>query len=43
MGHETNGLHVLHVGADDCDGVSHYRVDLAAMKLQKITRPGTTR
>jgi hypothetical protein len=36
MGHETNGLHVLHVGSDDCDGSSHYRVDLTAMKLRKI-------
>lgn len=43
MGHETNGLHVLHVGPDDCDGVSQYRVDLTAMNLQKIPRPDTTR
>jgi hypothetical protein len=42
MGHDTNDLHVLHVGPEDCDGASQYRVDLTAMKLQKIPPPDPT-
>ena len=42
-GHDISGLSALRVAAEDCDGSSQYRVDLAQKKLQKLERPTLSR
>lgn len=43
VGRDVSGLSALRVAPEDCDGSSHYRVDLATKKLRKLERPAAAR